>query len=232
MLRAAGIQICFGITFPVHRQGYMLYALWTSHPTYKLGISFGHSCNTLHKESPVMYPLSMPSLNLFSCGCLTGCMQLFYGLVISLINYFCFCNCHFTKLDSRKFKNYNPNSLILCLSVQEQTAWKFTSAQCQGSLVNSSLEYLTSINVQPKATYKHPNTKGNWIGLKTCDQQLHTCNWKRLKKQKHLQWTLKANVSLTQALNFFKLPFQVSPENNKIKLLQRKLIHHSLRHSH
>jgi hypothetical protein len=31
----------FGITFPVHRQGYMLYALRTSHPTYKSGRSFG-----------------------------------------------------------------------------------------------------------------------------------------------------------------------------------------------
>ncbi len=190
-VRAACIQICLALLF-LYTQT-RLYDICSSYLTcnkqirHILEMLLGHFYNTLHKESLVSSQLSMPSFNLFSYGCLTGCMHLFYGLVISLINYFCFCNCYFTKLNSWKFKNYNPNSLILHLSIQEQSARKFTSAQCQGSLVNSSLEYLTSINVQPKATYKQPNTKGNWIGLKTCNQQLHTCNWKRLKKQNHLQ---------------------------------------------
>ncbi len=169
------------------RQGYMLYALHNSHPTNKSGISFGNGTWTLLQNITQGKSGVVPTKHAFIEFVFFWLFDRLHAWLVSLITIFGFCNCYFTKLDSWKFKNYNPNSLILHLLIQEQSAWKFTSAQCQGSLVNSSPEYLTSINVQPKATYEHSNPKGNWIGLKVCNQQLHTCNWKWLKKQKNLQ---------------------------------------------
>lgn len=165
MLRAGGIQICLALLF-LYAQT-RLYVICSSYLTskktnqaYPLQVLLGHFCNTLLKESLVLPQLSMPSLNLFSCGCFERLHAFVLWACRFPNNYFFFCNCYFTKLDSWKFKNYNPNYLILHLLIQEQSAWKFTSAQCQGSLVNSSLEYLTSINVQQKLHTSNQIQKG------------------------------------------------------------------------
>jgi hypothetical protein len=70
----------FGITFPVHSDKVICYMLFITHiqqtnQAYPLEMVLGHFCNTLHKESLALSQLSMPSLNLFSFGCLTGYMH-------------------------------------------------------------------------------------------------------------------------------------------------------------